>query len=301
MNEFLRWQKAIKKLKQDSYRANNAIFEDGVLKAIFISQSTMSTMFYKNDDREHCPYFVYHSFLGNVSTIPSIYMLRGLYFESKLIGNSNPNNDGYELPKKLNGEMTISEKRIRAQINTFDIVCKRYGIIIKPDLSNCQVENVLFFGNVSGVDVYLKGKADIISPVSWKGVTEIAVIDLKLTGSLDNTYWGRPESIDPIQATTYSVLFNLPFYYYVFEYKDTLRHRLFTAITKHTPEYKNEGLVREKELHEKIRATAVKMIDLISDPPQEDDKVPNRNNCTICPFSIENGGTCDKPLNNNVI
>lgn len=281
---------ALQNLSKDYYR-DNVVIEDNSVKSITITQSLLSTLFFKNTDKEFCPEYVDNVFLKGKPSIANEYMLRGLYFEQTLIGNSTKDKQ-YKLPKLLNGEHSVIEKRINQQIKAFPIICEKYGIIIKADKSNCQVQKTALYDTIDGIDIYIKGKADFISPIDFGGISEIGVIDLKLTGDLNNKkYWGSPQMIDTVQAQMYSTLFQLPFYYFVFEYKPTMGHKIFPTITRYSsdPIDRNEGLLRQQELFEKIRTTAIIMIDLIRNGTE---RIPNKNNCPLCPLSKEHGGDC---------
>ncbi len=290
------WERVINALKEESYRS--PAYSDN---KIYISQSLISNLFFRNEEKEYCPNYIYETAIKGTPTTPNEYMIRGLYFEERVIGTSG--NKSYSLPKKLNGGITVTETRIQNQIDAFPLVCERHNIIVLPDKSNCQVEKIAHFDTIDGVDVFLKGKADMISNIKYGDSEEVAVIDLKLTGSLYGGYWSKPETIDPIQSIAYSVLFELPFYYYIFEYASALQYKIFNTATEYSKDKSlhKEGRTRRAELYEKLRLSAIIILNLLESPPKEEDKVPNKSNCGICPLSSLNGGNCNKHQKNNVI
>lgn len=274
--------------------------ENGKIKRIFINQNLIKLFFYKNEEIDFCPKYIRDVVIEGHPSIPTLSMLKGLYFEHKLIGTRRP----LPMPERKIEEMIPEThlKRIQKQITSFPMICSRYGILIHPELVNCQVKTRRLFDVIDGVEVYVTGTADIITPLSYNGYYDKAIIDIKLTSKLDSPYtWGNPSTIDLTQAVLYSSLFEMPFFFLVFEYHYELRHRLIPVRTMYSrdPKEKEEGMVRQAELKEKIRQTAILMLSLLYDMEAEPQYVGN--NCKICPLSKANGGTCNIPLTQNAI
>lgn len=101
----------------------------------------------------------------------------------------------------------------------------------------------------------------------------MAVIDLKLTKDLDNTYqdkftpwfsapWGDLSKMDKTQAYLYSYLWNLPFMYLVFDYKaEDAGWKPFPVQTLATHPDSQEAKTRHLELMRNVRFVLDRIIE----------------------------------------
>lgn len=201
--------------------------KDGNVK---ITSSIVKQIFYKGEERIHCPRKIYVTYVAEThKALPSIYMLRGLFFEFRCLGSMSSHQkddpDWTELFYKNNPEKPLAEtERILQQVDTFrGKVYSAYGLEINEERVQIKGEKLL-----EDHKIVLEGEADLISPISFTAegkeyVFGDCVIDLKLTGSLDNDFgeysWAKAQEMDHIQAYIYGAIWELPFMYFVFDYK----------------------------------------------------------------------------------
>ena len=234
--------------------------------------------------------------LRDVSEETTESQMRGLYFESQCIGKTAY---GYvnELPRLLNGKKSVHNIRIDEQIFNFKSIMKedRYGIILVDDgfgnFKNCQIKNKkkLDIEDFEGMDIYLEGTADIISSIDFdKYQYEKACIDLKLTMDRNNTFgpygWGEPSKLDHIQAYVYSYLFDMPFFYWVFDYNSRDRGEKIipvnTDINHPDNARANEARIRFKETKQIIRSFCA---DILYNEAMDWPTNPKYSRCKNCP------------------
>jgi len=278
-----------------------------------ISYSLISRFMDRWNIIPHCPFNIYEVHLtNNVRFEPNLPMIYGSYFESKVLGTTANKMAVIDLPRKeltakqkreniirlaegkepIKGEKRIDHIRIDQQVETAFQVAKKYGMTIVEG-HNTQVR---IFKRIPNSDWILRGTLDLFPtpislnvehPVTGKK-TNIALIDLKLTGDLDRmistkTIWNVGATINFTQLFIYAYLLqdvdfelndrinpgnNLreiitPFiqtlaenylillYYWVFEYKNpALRNTL--KETMFTP-------LAKKEIEELIRKAIVEL------------------------------------------
>ncbi len=295
MNNEIQFIEAYKEAIKPVYKHYSVFYEHGNLSKIIINQSMMTEMYHTSRDfigeeKEFCPAKIKACYIQGLGLVSSIYMTRGMYFEEHVI---MPEKDRKtEVPLTSTGKIPVTLKRINSQIQMFDTVINKYGIVIHPEYKNCQIEKTVEVDSFDGVKAFVKMKYDIISPVNDNGITyDEAVIDLKLTGDLKYGYWARSSSIDITQALIYSITTKLPFFYLIFDYSPELRHDLKRVITPYgyKPDEKTEAKVREVEIKELIRKTIIKIIEFEEHGYAYN---PSETNCKNCPLNPDFGGTC---------
>jgi hypothetical protein len=184
----------------------------------------------------HCPFNLYEVHITNsVSFPPTIPMIYGSYFESKVLGTTANKMSIIDLPRKsltakqerenlirihegkepLKGKKKIDHIRIDQQVETAFHVANQLGMTILENY-NTQVR---IFKKIKNTDWVLRGTLDLFPtpitlnnehPVTGKK-TNISLVDLKLTGDLDRriktgTIWNIGRTIDFTQLYLYAYL-----------------------------------------------------------------------------------------------
>jgi len=225
--------------RRDSKREPVAIFDNGRITTINISQSFLKRVLYKGVERpDICPYQLYRTDItGQIQVPAGPSMMKGLYFEGQLLGRSAGMKVS-DLPRKLrDGGKTVDQERIDSAIIQAQEVVEECEMVLNEETvqvkgQRCWVDPELYYQR-NGLTVFIKCTADVISPFCCKsfGIAEnLAVIDIKLTKDRDTDFintsapwttfpWGIPSEMDPIQATLYSAVFELPFIFLIFDYR----------------------------------------------------------------------------------
>jgi hypothetical protein len=216
-----------------------------------ISQSLLKAFFNKGITRNYCARKIHHRyFLKEKVEETTESMLKGIYFERLTLGG-----DPIELPTKLNGDLKVDTIRINQQIESFFQLMKGHLMMLYP-LVNTQIKLKKRYS----FEIILEGIIDWFPTFFFTDDTmQLCVIDLKLTKDLNNTFgdfcWGKPETMDLIQAAFYCHLIqdidwelnmhlspatkaliqqyqrdisdgNFKFYFLVFDYKEPPEYRL---------------------------------------------------------------------------
>jgi len=265
---------------------------NGDIKRINVSQSLMSRIVYKGEKTDACWRKLYHTeLIRDIDTLATKSQGYGNYFETKCIGKGAYETMD-ELPLLKNGKKSVDHQRIDEQVFLFHHLAKERGIILMDDLSNVQVRNSQRYDmeGFESIEVFVEGTADIISPLSYEDYNfDVANIDLKLSLDRFTTRgyytWGNLEWMDHTQAYMYAFLFNMPFLYWVFDYKSSDRgERMILVNTdiEHKDHKKaNEARIRFKELHEGIRTTCAAIYDQHIRGYETN---PEYNRCKNCPI-----------------
>jgi len=208
----------------------SALFHNGIITTLYVSQSLITKLLFQSNERSDiCPKQLYETYLaGNCDSEPSKAMLQGSYFETKCIG-SGAYGAVSDLPRhKRTGEKTEIHLRIDESVELFKEVAAEIGLTHNGRNVQIEMERPYLDHQFSDLKVYLRGIADIISPVSYRNIhLDMAVIDLKLAKDVNSTYsdskrpwlyrpYGDMSKVDKTQAYLYSELFELPFAYLVF-------------------------------------------------------------------------------------
>lgn len=206
----------------------------GKITGIRISKFMIRQLICKGEPYPVCPYKVYHCLLlRDILFPPSDSMLKGLYFESKCLGNSADGGETIDLPRhKKTGAKLADHDRIDQAVERFFQVKQDYGLIIDKNLTQVYHKRKWVDPESNwNIPVYLDGTLDFISPITTPGYSfASATIDLKLTkdkdvcesfsnGLFHATPWGNMEMADFSEAMMYRMIFGKPFVYLVFDYK----------------------------------------------------------------------------------
>ncbi len=164
-----------------------------------ITQSLLKAMFFKGQARDYCPRKIYHQyFLRQKVEETTDSQMKGIYFERKALGGET-----VCLPTKRNGEVRIETLRIDRQLENFRLLQQQHLMQLHP-LINTQVTLKKRYS----FEYMLEGTLDWFPTLFLnQDKLQLCIVDLKLTRDLNNTFsefsWGKPESMDLIQANFY--------------------------------------------------------------------------------------------------
>ena len=193
-----------------------------------ISQSLIKSFLDKGNERIICPKNIYYTKIAPEEEMPPTRpMMDGSYFETLTLGSGRGGKQTLDLPRKkltikqerenrvreergqepLLGQKSIAQIRIEEQAERFKLLCAQYQIVITE--YNTQVPILKKWEK--NEEIMLSGELDIFpTPVLGKHGLQMAIIDLKLTGKINNDFgdycWGSPEHMDHIQAQMYHYL-----------------------------------------------------------------------------------------------
>jgi hypothetical protein len=242
-------------------------FDDkGLITVINISQTLIKRLLFKGEERpDICAKQIYETLLtGNTQYPKSDAMALGIYFETKLLGNGAYENVD-DLPRnKRTGNKTAAHERIEETILLAKRVFGETGIIINHKNTQVQCPKPYTEHNFKGVQVFLKGIADIISPFKYKNLDyPVCCLDVKLSKDVNNTFidkkrpwkyypWGTPEEMDHTQGYLYSPLFEMPFVYLIFDYGKVPKWKPIPVETTFSNPDSTEARNRHRELLQSI-------------------------------------------------
>jgi len=204
---------------------------------IYISQTLIKEFTKLGEIKEYCPRKIYEEYMINkISWPPTNAMKAGSYFETHILGSGANGAKQVEFHKKGKkaGSKSVDQIRIDEQVFEAKVLLDRYNGIIADDFSNTQVKQMRHYeqNNWANITVMLTGEADLISPLDYQGIHyDNVCIDYKLTSNLHSKFgdfgWGQVFDVqkgeriwmDLTQATVYHLLFDMPFAYWVFDYK----------------------------------------------------------------------------------
>jgi hypothetical protein len=190
-----------------------------------IHQSLIRKVLRNGEEREFCLRRLYITSIAKTMREPSSDpMLFGRYFESQVLGSSAGGEKVNDLPRKkltkkalqenavrkaegkkpLKGEKYTHHLRIDEQIQRFKALQHKYKVMVNK--LNVQVPLMTLWDQ--DPDVMLACELDIFpTTVLLDDKLEAAVIDLKITADIHNTFgefcYGAPEYLDLIQAKMY--------------------------------------------------------------------------------------------------
>lgn len=154
----------------------------------------LNQSFIKRISKKYCPKKVKAEMDGVWKRTATLAMIKGQYFEWLLFGTRNREGEIPSLPRKNNGEKSVSEIRIDQQVASFKEICKKNDIVIYGTDRNFRAK-MFDFDTFGTWDAY----------GLWKG--KPVIIDIKLTQDITSSFgdfsWGDFESMDKIQAETY--------------------------------------------------------------------------------------------------
>jgi hypothetical protein len=280
-----------------------------------VSSSLVKKMYFKNNIREDfCNLnFWWCDLRKKCPSIPSESMLKGLYFETAILGSTAGGDMVTDLPRhKKTGDKLTDHVRIDELIAMWDFYAEQHNVIVVKEGEGKNTQKrfriKLDMPEIAKrwpqLDLYLKMDVDLISSIiDDEGIScDMAVIDLKLTQSHDNTFgeyaWGEPERIDHLQAYFYSFFLDLPFYYVVAQYKDP-KYKIFPVNTNRNSTVEmisHEAAMRHAETIRRI----TDCVDSVMERETKGEKIlignkpvsvqwlyqwPSRDKCKTCPFT----------------
>lgn len=276
-------------------RPPRLVFENGILKTIYLDGSLIKKMMFKGDKRFYCPKYIYEvQLMRRIEDKSSIYMLRGQYFESMALGSTAYDGPVLDLPRIRGGKKGIDQIRIDAQLHAFPQLVEDHGAVVIKEgpQRNTQIRNKVKWDGGSGfedVEVFITMTFDWVTPFSFNNAEyPAAIVDLKLTGDLVGKFgefcWARPEDMDHISMFIYGFSSGLPTFYWVFDYSTRLENKIIPVNTNiHHPDQKkaNEAKLRLKEMDQSIRSC---VIDIMTYNQIGWHTEPSFHNCKNCPI-----------------
>ena len=246
------------------------VTDNNILVSLEITSSLIGKFFKRNEPIEYCPKEAYETYItGNYSKESTKAMKRGTYFETILLG---ANVRGEPVEKELTEVKktpTAEQKRIDIQIERAKKIIDEKEMIISSNTVQVNAVRQMIFPDVD-FSVFLSQTADLITPIVYKDVFYDKVnVDLKLTGSLSNTWgdfgWANWREMDKTQALLASYVHKLPFFYFIFDYPASgMTYKLIKVNTSSDNRkfdegdpMKNEMILRDRELRESVRNTAL--------------------------------------------
>ena len=169
----------------------------------YISQSLIKDI----QNAERCNLRTKKNYIDGIRTTPSALMLKGLFFEDRLIGSTR-GGDKIELPKGKNGNT------LKSEVDLLELVAESEKVMLNMEVEPIEVQPSWQWED-------LTGHPDLIA--NFNGSK--CIIDIKYTETKEDDRWhgwGDPESMDHLQAMFYTYLHKqlfekyIPFYYFVF-------------------------------------------------------------------------------------
>ena len=296
ITEYLKILNTIRLLSSQG-RKPSCEFENGRIKVLNVSQSLIKRISYQGEERpDICPRQLYETYLThNFEKPKSLAMLEGLYFEQKAIG-ATAGEAEHDLPRnKRTGERRVNQDRIDEAVKRF----KDVAVLTGMEYQNGSVQvrgKKPFTDHNHDIEVFLKGTADIISPFKHKNIDySPCCIDLKLSKDVTQTYcdnlkpwnppvpWGNMAKVDKIQAYLYSIMFEMPFIYLVFDTKaEDADWDVFPVQTIYTHPDSTESKQRHRETIALIKWTIEKIVMWQEEGWREE---PQPDACKNCPVT----------------
>jgi hypothetical protein len=271
---------------------------------LYISSSVIKKMFFKHNLREDLCNMNYWwcEIMKRCERRPSESMMKGVYFETQILGSGAQGEALYDLPRhKKTGDKLTDHVRIDELVHMWDQFAVNHDIMVvkEGEQKNTQVrvgpmelDIVEIKEKWPNLKVFLKMDTDLISPITDDDGNhyDMAVIDLKLTQSLTNTFgefcWGTPEHMDHLQAFLYSFFTGLPFLYVVGEYKDP-KYKIFPVNTDRESPIESLQLEAKSRYNETIRRI-VDYVDAVMDRETKGlwyYQWPSKDVCKQCIFN----------------
>jgi hypothetical protein len=240
----------------------------------------------------------------------SVTLKQGIYFESELLGAGAKGQVVTDLPRniltkkaikegKTIGDKKAAHLRIDEQVVNALAAFEKWGIEMPP-MHYRQVE--LEVPHPEFDDVMMSLTLDFVSSIKSEeyGDYPFAIIDVKLTGSVDNDYgdycWGTPEKMDHLQAYVYMRFFKEafkdklpedympPFFYLVFDHSPRMKKKIVPFFYSEKTDY---------EMMERIELTRTKYL---REQEMNWEARPNMDQCEKCPLNL--AGDCEQSISN---
>lgn len=228
--------------------------------------------------QDYCPTYIKEVYIDkNYASKPSIAMLRGLYFETQVIGSGAHGQSVNNLPLLKNGTKSASHQRVDRQVRDFQKTLGLHNMVI---LDTQTVLTYKFDDNLE-----LNGTLDCLASLhdDVLGDVDKAIVDIKLTSSIYKEFgdwsWHFPHNMDHTQAVMYTYLYEqmtgeqLPFYYLVFDYAPNPSYKIVR---------KEITNMDKAELDESIRRTLDK---ILYHEKNDWGYNPSYSNCKLCPMN----------------
>jgi len=284
-------------------------YEFNKIKAIRVTSTLMSSLFFKRNPRERCPQKLYHTILvSDMPTFTTLPMQYGSFFEEQVIGRGRIKKVTV-LPKLKGGSPTIDERRILEQVRMFQRVKDLYGIEVLENNVQVKFSRKVEHPNFPEIDIYLHGAMDLVSPIHVKQTDfnfDAAVIDIKLTRDRNQEHgeyaWGKPEYLDVNQIVHYSETNMLPGFYLVFDYnaKSAKRnhsangHKLVPVITVpmlqamgHRLDYDHPDMIKARQRRTDWKLTVKDTVEKVIQMHNEEYLcIPSYDECSECPLNM---------------
>jgi len=159
-------------------------------KHLILSQSeTKELGVYVIDDQveeiDFCPKRYYHKYIAeDYPRSPTPSMLKGLYFETLLLGSSAHGEKTTDLPRKKNGDKTAVQERIERQVHRLYGYMYAHGVRIRKN--NVQLKLIAEYKP----HVWLRGEFDIFPAIVDD---KISIVDVKSTKDVYSTFFSIEE------------------------------------------------------------------------------------------------------------
>lgn len=248
-------------------------YEGGRIKKLILSSSVISRFMHNGELLEICPLREFKTILAaEVQEEPTVPMIYGRYFEINCIGKDVDDNRYVEFPKTKRGKYSVDKERIDQQIHVFkNVIVPKHEMMIEDKY--VQSKNSFEVENDLGIELIVTVGKDLVTPLKHENIYHpAAIVDLKLTKSLNNTFapegrkvfsWGVPEKMDHTQAYINGFSTGLPFYYLVFDYKANPEYKwvyVNTNLVSKNQTERDEATLRYAEMIERIRQVATAII-----------------------------------------
>ena len=272
---------------------------------MILSSTLIKNLFHKGDLLPFCPKKVFRVCIKKDLDHKSLAMLQGNYFETLCLGSGRDGEKTTDLPRKRNGEKTITQIRIETQSRKFHELAQVHQIIVTE--ANVQVS----IRKKLADNIYLTGNLDLY-PVALLDPElgyVMAIIDTKLTKTLHNSFghycWAIPQQIDDLQAQIYMLIIedidfdinphlnkelfevaskhakNTSFYYWVFShFEGKVNGKYVPLENAFFPVERSE--LKRAELMETLRKS-YKVVKYYNERGW-DKTFPSKENCTHCPL-----------------
>ena len=267
------------------------------MSRIVISQSFIKAMNHGRDieeltdlDHPQCPAKAKAVHLDGMPTKETESMRKGNYLETLLWG-STETGEVVTLPLLKSGKKSVDQLRIE---RSAFLLKERWSAEYRMDWRTIRHHITIGLNERYVFRARLDAISSMYDPGMGEETMETVIVDLKLTGGLNNTFgpfaWGAPHTMDHTQAYLYSWAYEqvhgvrVPFYYIVLSYKDIDAHKRIRV---------NVDNMRIREALESMRRTmaAIDRYTALENWP----RIPSNMNCASCPLknvcpSFRSGG-----------
>ena len=247
------------------------------------------------EKEQTCPFRWKKQWLDkDISFVPSLPMIQGLYFEQLVIGRS-ATDEKFELPLNRDGSKKVAQIRIEEQAE----YCKK--VLFNKDFDDyigkhvgCEIEwkefQKVVVHNNKRIVIDMEGECD-------KG---IVMADLKLTGDVNNVFggytWGKISNMDLFQQGLYQQVYE--------EYYDREVAKNLLIVFDHSP--RKGKKVFDLSISDDTRVTITERVKDFEEVVDYYEKkgwvlLPSVDECEKCPLYCNYRMTEDKVVSESVI